>query len=103
MGAVGSVAFPEEELAATEGCAPPQRGNPFGSLAHIEPVLQRVRNSRGGPKKASRFYCLLFVIPPLPVGLGCSVYQFAEAATKLNIKNVFDAVRAFTHERIKLV
>src|SRR5262245_1824433 len=36
------------------------------------------------------------------VRLGHSVYQFAEAATKLSIKDNFD-VRALTHSRIKLV
>jgi hypothetical protein len=35
--------------------------------------------------------------------LGESVYQFAEAATKLSIKDVFDAVRTFTHYGMKLV
>jgi len=90
MGAVGSVAFPEEEMAATEGW-------PISSLCCNVCVILAV-----GPKK-SQPLLLFVVIPPLPVGLGCSVYQFAEAATKLNIKNVFDAVRAFAHERIKLV
>ncbi|MGB6915660.1 MAG: hypothetical protein WCD60_12650 [Pseudolabrys sp.] len=37
------------------------------------------------------------------VRLGESVYQFAEAATKLSIKDVFDAVRTFTHYGMKLV
>src|SRR5262245_27489228 len=32
-----------------------------------------------------------------PVRLGHSNHQFAEAATKLRIKDVFDAVRIFTH------
>jgi hypothetical protein len=40
---------------------------------------------------------LFVVIPPSPVGLGHLVYQFAEAATKLHIKNIFDAVRVLTH------
>jgi hypothetical protein len=37
------------------------------------------------------------VAPPPPVGLDRLVYQFAEAEAKLNIKNIFDAVRTFTH------
>jgi hypothetical protein len=37
------------------------------------------------------------------VRLSHSIYQFAEAATKLTIKDVFDAVRTFTHYRMKLV
>jgi hypothetical protein len=37
------------------------------------------------------------VVPLPPVGLDRLVYQFAEAETKLNIKNIFDAVRTFTH------
>ena len=37
------------------------------------------------------------------VGLGNLVYQFGEAATKLSIKNVFDAFYAFImRQRIKL-
>jgi hypothetical protein len=35
--------------------------------------------------------------------LGHSIYQFAEAATKLSIKDVFDAARTFTHYGSKLV
>jgi hypothetical protein len=44
-----------------------------------------------------RGFLLSPVVPPSPVGLDCLVYQFAEAQTKLNIKNIFDAVRIFTH------
>jgi hypothetical protein len=35
--------------------------------------------------------------------LGHSIYQFAEAATKLSIKDVFDAGRTFTHYGSKLI
>jgi ATP-dependent DNA ligase len=35
--------------------------------------------------------------------LGHSIYQFAEAAAKLSIKDVFDGVRTFTHYGMKLV
>src|SRR5262249_61999956 len=62
----------------------------------IPAMLSRVRNSRGRPK--ARLPLLLFpVVPPSPLGPGCLVYQFAEAVTKLNIKNILDAVRALTH------
>jgi len=49
-------------------------------------------------------WLLLFrVVPPSPGGAGHLVYQFAEAATKLKIKNIFGVVRTLTHKRVKLV
>jgi len=61
-----------------------------------------VRNSRGRPKNTPAAFIVRRhpTVASRPRLLG---YQFAEAATKLNIKDVFDAVRPFTHERIKLV
>jgi len=74
-------------------------GKPLASpldSSYIPAMLSRVRNSRGRPK--ARLPLLLFpVVPPSPLGPGCLVYQFAEAVTKLNIKNILDAVRALTH------
>jgi hypothetical protein len=47
--------------------------------------------SRGRPQN------LLFsVVPRSPGGAGHFIYQLAEAAPKLKIKNIFDAVRALT-------
>jgi hypothetical protein len=41
---------------------------------------------------------LIPVVPPSPVGPGRRLmYHSAEAVAKLNIKNIFDAVRALTH------
>src|SRR5262249_35455032 len=69
----------------------------LGQKANIvKELIEKIEDRRYGPR-ISRSKSATRVRVSLVPTLGNSVYQFAEVATKLSIKDVFNAFRALTH------
>jgi hypothetical protein len=73
---------------------------PYGSTSMFSTVGVQSSGILAGDRSIS---LELLVVPLSPGGTGHLVNQFAEPAAKLRIENIFDAVRALTHNRVKFV